>query len=133
MLTHSEVLGDQSALRVQLQRDGGAHRELLRLNWARPLGDIAFDWAAILSATAAVIWILAAVGSAIGLGFMRGAIALSLITVAILFVLKSATGQMLGRLMDAVEPALVDEVEAELIDDEPAQQPAAPEIGSRFD
>jgi cation diffusion facilitator family transporter len=35
-----------------------------------------------------------------------------LITVAILFVLKSATGQMLGRLMDAVEPALVDEVEA---------------------
>jgi putative Mg2+ transporter-C (MgtC) family protein len=34
--------------------------------------------------TAAVIWILAAVGSAIGLGFMRGAIALSLVTVAIL-------------------------------------------------
>lgn len=34
------------------------------------------------------------------------------ITVAILFVLREATGQMLGRLMDAVEPALVDEVEA---------------------
>jgi putative Mg2+ transporter-C (MgtC) family protein len=34
--------------------------------------------------TAAVIWILAAIGSAIGLGFMRGAIALSLVTVAIL-------------------------------------------------
>jgi cation diffusion facilitator family transporter len=34
-----------------------------------------------------------------------------LITVAILFVLKQATGQMVGRLMDAVEPALVDEVE----------------------
>jgi fatty acid desaturase len=39
---------------VQLQRTGGAHRELLRLNWARPLGDIAFDWASILAATAAV-------------------------------------------------------------------------------
>jgi cation diffusion facilitator family transporter len=34
-----------------------------------------------------------------------------LITVAILFVLKQATGQMVGRLMDAVEPELVDEVE----------------------
>ena len=54
MLTHSEVLGDQSELRAQLQRDGGAHRKLLRLNWARPLGDIAFDWVAILAATAAM-------------------------------------------------------------------------------
>lgn len=34
--------------------------------------------------TGAVIWILAAIGSAIGLGFMRGAIVLSLITVSIL-------------------------------------------------
>jgi cation diffusion facilitator family transporter len=34
-----------------------------------------------------------------------------LITVVILVVLKQATGQMLGRLMDAVEPGLVDEVE----------------------
>jgi cation diffusion facilitator family transporter len=34
-----------------------------------------------------------------------------LITVAILFVLKQATGQMIGRLMDAVEPELVDEIE----------------------
>jgi cation diffusion facilitator family transporter len=34
-----------------------------------------------------------------------------LITVVILFVLKQATGQMVGRLMDAVEPELVDEVE----------------------
>jgi hypothetical protein len=57
MLTHSEVLDDQSELRVQLQRTGGAHRELLRLNWARPLGDIAFDWASVLAATAAVAWI----------------------------------------------------------------------------
>ncbi|MEZ4282921.1 MAG: MgtC/SapB family protein [Myxococcota bacterium] len=34
--------------------------------------------------TGAVIWILAAIGSAIGLGFMRGSIALSIVTVAIL-------------------------------------------------
>ena len=34
--------------------------------------------------TGAVIWILAAIGSAIGLGFMKGAIVLSLVTVAIL-------------------------------------------------
>jgi cation diffusion facilitator family transporter len=34
-----------------------------------------------------------------------------LITVVILFVLKQAAGQMLGRLMDAVEPELVDQVE----------------------
>ncbi len=34
--------------------------------------------------TGAVIWILAAIGSAIGLGFMKGAIVLSLITVSIL-------------------------------------------------
>jgi cation diffusion facilitator family transporter len=34
-----------------------------------------------------------------------------LITVAILLVLKQATSQMLGRLMDAVEPELVDELE----------------------
>jgi fatty acid desaturase len=40
-----------------LQRDGGRHRELLRLNWARPLGDIAFDWTVILASTAAVAWL----------------------------------------------------------------------------
>jgi cation diffusion facilitator family transporter len=34
-----------------------------------------------------------------------------LITVVILVVLKQATGQMLGRLMDAVEPELVDQIE----------------------
>ncbi len=34
-----------------------------------------------------------------------------LITVVILFVLKQAAGQMFGRLMDAVEPELVEEVE----------------------
>ncbi len=35
-----------------------------------------------------------------------------LITAVILVVLKQATGQMLGRLMDAVEPELVDQVES---------------------
>lgn len=35
-----------------------------------------------------------------------------LITVVILFVLRQAAGQVLARLMDAVEPELVDEVEA---------------------
>jgi len=35
-----------------------------------------------------------------------------LITAVILVVLKQATGQMLGRLMDAVEPELVEQVEA---------------------
>jgi len=44
-----------------------------------------------------------------------------LITVAILFVLKQATGQMLGRLMDAVEPELVDEVEG-IVRDNPEVQ-----------
>jgi cation diffusion facilitator family transporter len=34
-----------------------------------------------------------------------------LITVAILFVLRQATAQMLGRLMDAVDPGIVDELE----------------------
>lgn len=34
------------------------------------------------------------------------------ITVVILFVLKQAAGQMLGRLMDAVEPELVEQVES---------------------
>lgn len=36
---------------------------------------------------------------------------LALITAGILVVPKQATGQMIGRLMDAVEPELVDEVE----------------------
>ncbi len=54
MLTHTEVLMDQSELRAELQREDGAHRELLRLSWTRPLSDIAFDWALILAATTAV-------------------------------------------------------------------------------
>ena len=34
--------------------------------------------------TGAVIWVLAAIGSAIGLGFVQGGVALSIVTVAIL-------------------------------------------------
>ncbi len=58
---------------------------------------------------------LAVVAGAIGvaLGFPAADPLVGLlITVAILFVLRQATSQMLGRLMDAVEPELVDEVEA---------------------
>ena len=57
---------------------------------------------------------LAVVGGAIGvaLGYpLADPLVGLLITVAILVVLKQATAQMLGRLMDAVEPELVDEVE----------------------
>lgn len=45
-----------------------------------------------------------------------------LITVAILFVLRQATGQMLGRLMDAVEPGLVDDVERTVLGDPEVQE-----------
>ncbi len=57
---------------------------------------------------------LAVVGGAIGvaLGYpIADPLVGLLITVAILFVLKQATAQMLGRLMDAVEPELVDALE----------------------
>jgi cation diffusion facilitator family transporter len=65
---------------------------------------------------------LAVVGGAAGvaLGYpLADPLVGLLITVAILFVLKQATGQMLGRLMDAVEPELVDELErtARAVDD----------------
>lgn len=51
-----------------------------------------------------------AIGVALGFPIADPLVGL-LITVAILVVLKQATAQMLGRLMDAVEPELVDEVE----------------------
>ena len=57
---------------------------------------------------------LAVVGGAIGvaLGYpLADPLVGLLITIAILVVLKQATAQMLGRLMDAVEPELVDELE----------------------
>lgn len=50
--------------------------------------------------TAAVIWLLAAVGSAIGLGYHLGALALSLVTVAVLVVVglvESAARRLASR------------------------------------
>jgi len=44
--------------------------------------------------TGAVIWILAAIGSAVGLGFMRGAIVLSLVTVSILVGIEKLEGSV---------------------------------------
>jgi cation diffusion facilitator family transporter len=59
-----------------------------------------------------------AVGVALGYPLADPLVGL-LITVVILVVLKQATSQMLGRLMDAVEPELVDELErtARAVDD----------------
>lgn len=57
---------------------------------------------------------LAVVGGAIGvaLGYpLADPLVGLLITIVILVVLKQATAQMLGRLMDAVEPELVDDLE----------------------
>lgn len=54
--------------------------------------------------------VVGAIGVALGYPAADPLVGL-LITVAILFVLRQATGQMLARLMDAVEPELVDQVE----------------------
>jgi len=58
--------------------------------------------------------LLAVVAGALGVGAgypIADPLVGLLITVAILVVLRQATGQMLGRLMDAVEPELVEQVE----------------------
>jgi cation diffusion facilitator family transporter len=55
--------------------------------------------------------VLGALGVAAGYPLADPLVGL-LITVVILFVLRQAAGQMLGRLMDAVEPGLVEQVEA---------------------
>ena len=50
--------------------------------------------------TAAVIWLLAAVGSAIGLGYHLGALALSLVAVAVLVgveLVETAAGRLASR------------------------------------
>ena len=57
---------------------------------------------------------LAVVAGAIGVGLgypLADPIVGLLISAAILILLRSATGQMVGRLMDAVQPEMVDEVE----------------------
>jgi cation diffusion facilitator family transporter len=55
--------------------------------------------------------VLAAIGVALGIPLADPIVGL-LITVAILFVLRTAAGQVFGRLMDAVDPEIVEEVEA---------------------
>ena len=57
MVLHSAVLSDVAELRSQLRVHGCAHRDLVRLNLARPLTDIAFDWLAILASVGAVVWL----------------------------------------------------------------------------
>lgn len=66
------------------------------------------------------------VGAAyVWLGFLQAdAIIGLLITVAILWVLKGAAGQVFARLMDAVDPALTEAVERA------AQQPGVEEVAS---
>ena len=57
MAPTSEVLADMADLRDQLRQQGSPYSELFKLRPARVLLDIAFDWALILGAVAAVVWI----------------------------------------------------------------------------
>lgn len=57
MAPTSEVLADMAELRSQLKRQGSPYGELFKLRPARVLLDIAFDWALIASAVAAVVWL----------------------------------------------------------------------------
>lgn len=57
MTPTSEVLADMSELRQQLRQQGSQYSELFRLNPARVLLDIAFDWLLIAAAVAAVVWL----------------------------------------------------------------------------
>ena len=55
--------------------------------------------------------VVAAIGVALGIPLADPIVGL-VITVAILFVLRTAAGQVFGRLMDSVDPEIVEEVEA---------------------
>lgn len=57
MAPTSEVLADMADLRNQLRLQGSAYSELFKLRPRRVLLDIAFDWALILGAVAAVVWL----------------------------------------------------------------------------
>lgn len=57
MTPTSEVLADMAELRQQLRQQGSPYSELFRLNPARVLLDIAFDWLLIAAAVAAVVWL----------------------------------------------------------------------------
>lgn len=57
MAPTSEVLADMAALRNQLRQQGSPYGELFKLRPSRVLLDIAFDWALIFGAVAAVVWL----------------------------------------------------------------------------
>ncbi len=57
MAPTSEVLADMADLRNQLRQQGSPYSELFKLRPGRVLLDIAFDWALILGAVAAVVWL----------------------------------------------------------------------------
>jgi len=57
MAPTSEVLADMADLRSQLSQQGSAYSELFKLRPGQVLLDIAFDWALILGAVAAVVWL----------------------------------------------------------------------------
>jgi cation diffusion facilitator family transporter len=86
---------------------------LYRIRVGREIGSaalIADGYHARTDGLTSLAVVAGAVGVALGYPAADPLVGL-LITVAILFVLRQATGQMLGRLMDAVEPELVDQVE----------------------
>lgn len=57
MAPTSEVLADMADLRLQLRQQGSPYSELFKLHPARVAIDIAFDWAFIVGAVAAVVWL----------------------------------------------------------------------------
>jgi cation diffusion facilitator family transporter len=86
---------------------------LYRIRLGREIGSaalIADGYHARADGLTSLAVVAGAIGVALGYPAADPLVGL-LITVAILFVLRQATGQMLGRLMDAVEPELVDQVE----------------------
>ena len=56
MASHSRVVSDLAELRSELHGRGSAHRALLQLSPARPVIDIAFDWAVVLASVGSVAW-----------------------------------------------------------------------------
>jgi cation diffusion facilitator family transporter len=87
---------------------------LYRIRVGRDIGSaalIADGYHARTDGLTSLAVVAGAIGVALGYPVADPVVGL-LITIAILVVLKQATAQMLGRLMDAVEPELVDKVES---------------------
>ncbi len=86
---------------------------LYRIRIGREIGSaalIADGYHARTDGLTSLAVVFGAIGVALGYPAADPLVGL-LITIAILFVLRQATAQMLARLMDAVEPELVDQVE----------------------